>query len=305
MTSPIKSPLLERLENAGLTTQAEPKAKPVTAADIRAAMLAKWCGPEWAVMWEVAPGTGNVAGRIRYADAVMMSLWPSRGLELHGVEIKVSRSDWKREAADPTKAERIAAYCERWWVHTSPGVIQDVSELPPAWGWRVYDGKRWVTMREADKTDAKPCDRQFLASLMRRSDEAQRAQIRQQADATREAEQEALIKAKDEIEERITRGVAARTRAFETMQEQVKEFEAATGLTLGSMYGGSQAREIGDLVNAIMKSGVAQMYGGLGRLINDMRQQADKLQACVDEIGLPLPAPPPPSPDMFKRRGRA
>ena len=45
-------------------------------------------------------------------DAVIMSLWPSRGLELHGVEIKVSRADWKREAADPAKAEAIAAYCD-------------------------------------------------------------------------------------------------------------------------------------------------------------------------------------------------
>ena len=71
------------------------------ASDIRAAMSKRWAAPEWAIMWEVAEGTGARGGR--YADAVMMSLWPSRGLELHGVEIKISRADWKREAFDPQR----------------------------------------------------------------------------------------------------------------------------------------------------------------------------------------------------------
>lgn len=262
----------------------------ITASDIRTAMLAKWCGPEWAIAWEVAPGTGSVSGGVRYADAVMMSLWPSRGLELHGVEIKVSRSDWKREAADPTKAERIAAYCERWWVHTGPGVIHDVSELPPAWGWRVFDGKAWKTMREADKTDAKPCDRNFLAALMRRSDEAQRQQVKRQADDARQAEYAAIQREREAIEKVVAGRVAQQTAHHEKLRVAVREFEAASGLTISSLYGHSQAAQIGALVAAVMKSGVAATYSGVAWTIKELRDHADKLQAAVAETGLPLTA---------------
>jgi len=32
-----------------------------------------------------------------------MDLWPSGGLEIHGHEVKVSRSDWLRELKEPEK----------------------------------------------------------------------------------------------------------------------------------------------------------------------------------------------------------
>src|ERR1700743_963107 len=126
----------------------------ITATAMRQAMSKRWAPPEYAVMWEVGRATGAVYGQ-RYADAVIMSIWPSRGLELHGVEIKISRSDWRREAGDPAKAEASPAYADRWWVFTGPGVIQDTSELPPMWGAREYDGRVWRTIKEAEKTDAK------------------------------------------------------------------------------------------------------------------------------------------------------
>lgn len=162
----------------------------VTAADSRHAMSKRWAAPEYAVMWEVGEATGLTRGRS--ADAVIMSLWPSRGLELHGVEIKVSRSDWKREAADPTKAEAIAKFCDRWWLHTAPGVVDDLSDLPPRWGLREFDGAKWKTVREADITEAAHVTRGFLAALLRRADGAMRQMIQ---DATREG--------RDEIEREI------------------------------------------------------------------------------------------------------
>lgn len=130
----------------------KPKPRKLKASDLTAAMAKRWAAPEYAIMYEVGEGTG--AARGRYADAAIMSLWPSRGLELHGVEIKVSRSDWKREAANPQKAEAIAKYCDRWWIHTPPGIVDDLSDLPPAWGLREFDGSRWHTIREAEKTEA-------------------------------------------------------------------------------------------------------------------------------------------------------
>lgn len=60
-------------------------------AEIKAALRAKFCAPEWAIMFEVGDGTG--ASQSRWADAVAMNLWPSRGLQIHGFEIKAHRSD--------------------------------------------------------------------------------------------------------------------------------------------------------------------------------------------------------------------
>ena len=90
--------------------------KHLTAADICVGLRKRYIAPEWALLFNVANGTG--ARQYRYADAIGMSLYPSRGLEIHGFEVKISKSDWKREAADPEKAETIAAYCDRWWVVT-------------------------------------------------------------------------------------------------------------------------------------------------------------------------------------------
>jgi hypothetical protein len=49
----------------------------------------------YAIFFEVANGTGT--HRRRTIDALVMELWPSDGLNLHALEIKVSRQDWLRE----------------------------------------------------------------------------------------------------------------------------------------------------------------------------------------------------------------
>jgi hypothetical protein len=201
----------------------------VKTADIISAMALRWTSPEWAVMWEVANGTGSAGGRRRYADAVMMSLWPSRGLTLEGVEIKVTRADWKREAADPSKAETIAAYCDKWWIHTGPNVIDDVSDVPGAWGWRVYDGKRWKTMREAEKTQAKPMDRTFLAALLRRADDVQRRLVQDATQAARASEMAEAERRRKSMQERIKSEVARRTAELERNAESVREFKSIFG----------------------------------------------------------------------------
>lgn len=265
----------------------EAKARPVTAADIRGAMLKRWADPEWAIMWEVAPATGAAIGKVRYADAVMMSLWPSRGLELHGVEIKVSRSDWRREAADPTKAERIAAYCERWWVHTPPGVVQDLSEMPPMWGLREFDGKAWKTIREAEKTEAAACDRGFLAALLRRADGLQREQARQLADEANRSRWAAVEAAREAINSRVKAEVERRTASYTQLAARIEAFEATCGLKIDAdIWGEERAKLVGRIVNAILSSGVAEFYGGLRSAATQTRKTAEGLDATLLTLGL-------------------
>lgn len=260
----------------------------LTSGDIQRAMAKKWAAPEYALMWEVALATGAVSNN-RYADAVLMSLWPSRGLELHGVEIKVSRSDWRREAADPSKAEAIAAYCDRWWVHTPPGVVADLAELPPAWGLREYDGRAWRTVREAAQTDAKPMDRTFLASLLRRADGAERARINEEARRITSDREAALQAARDDIEKRVEAEVERRTKRLSDVEKSVREFEEATGLSLShGRYGGPTGKELGALVKAVEAAGIGKTYGGVSHLSDQMRRAADRIDEAVASLNLSI-----------------
>jgi hypothetical protein len=121
--------------------------------------------PGWAVLPGVASATGT--GMQRRCDAIAMSLWPSRGLELHGFEIKVSRGDFLRELKDPEKAEKIARYCDRWWLVTDDDTIVQDGELPSTWGLLVRHGKSLRLKRDASKLAPIEMSRRFLAALLR------------------------------------------------------------------------------------------------------------------------------------------
>lgn len=275
---------------------AAPRPKPVavTAGDVRSALRRRYCAPEWALLFEVGDATG--ARHTRFADAVAMSLWPSRGLELHGMEIKVSRYDWRNERKNPEKAETIAAYCDRWWLVTGPGVVESADEIPPAWGWIEFDGARLATMKEAARTEAKVCDRRFLAALLRRAAKTD--------DGIVEAEIARRMRDKeDAFEERVRRTVEQRLRDRDNVLRDVEAFEAAAGFKIAEFSGwGSSAEETGRAVAALKKSGVDAVYRGLQSTADQLRDSATKIDEALAEIG--LSARPEASPVTKPRRGR-
>ncbi len=128
-----------------------------------------YAGSSWAVFEGVANATGGRASR--WADALAFGLWPSRGLEIHGVEIKVSRSDLLRELANPHKAEAVASYCDYWWIAAGSDGLAKPDELPPAWGLLVpVSGKRGMRVAKAARQlDPKPLDRGFVAAILRKA----------------------------------------------------------------------------------------------------------------------------------------
>ncbi len=124
---------------------------------------------EWVLIPQVANGTGAGAGRT--ADAIAMNCWPSRGLELHGFEVKTYRGDWLRELKQPEKAEAIFQYCDRWWIVTPAGesVIFAEDVLPPTWGLvkvELQTGKLEIA-KDAPKLKPKALDRAFVAAVLR------------------------------------------------------------------------------------------------------------------------------------------
>lgn len=259
-------------------SDAPAKPKVMKAEDVRAAMRRRYCDPEWAVLFEVRNATGHVT-QARSADAVAMSLWPSRGLELHGFEIKVSRADWLNERKKPEKAEPIAAYCDRWYLVTANSVVADPSEIPPAWGWiELSDKGELRERRPAEKTEAKPADRKFLAALLRRAHRVDQDEINAILDE-RKREQDEAYRAR--VEEAAKRQVAHRN----DLALQVEAFEKASGLKISDPYF-TRGEEMGRAVKAVMNSGVDNSWNGLKYASRMLRQSAEEIEKAMAELGL-------------------
>lgn len=147
-------------------------------AALRASLFAS---PAHVVLEQVRNGTGY-GKRERYADAIAVSLYPSRGIWLAGVEVKVYRNDWLRELNDPDKAEEIARFCDYWWLATAPDVAQE-DEVPEPWGLVVVTGKKAKVVRKATKREPQALTPPFVASILRNASGA--------LDAARQAGHEA------------------------------------------------------------------------------------------------------------------
>lgn len=235
------------------------------------ARLRKRYPPEsWALFAGVPSGTGAAAGRT--ADALALSLWPSRGLELHGFELKTSRTDWRRELRNPAKAEAVCRFCDRWWVVAGNEDAVPAEELPPTWGLLVAKGEGLRLAKEAPKLEAQPMTRSFLAALLRKA----------QKDRPGDQELEAARKAASD--EAYARGTADAERKAARLAGNAGEraavlgaFEEAAGRNL---YSVDEGRRVGERVARILASeDTLERAGGRIRwTIEQLRHTLDELE---------------------------
>ena len=138
-------------------------------------------GPRYACAEHVKDGAGFAHRRI--ADFIAVDCWPTGGIELHGHEVKVSRSDWLHELKQPDKAEAFKRYMDRWWLVVPDVGIVKPGELPEGWGllvlsrrstmgaWPNYHERRIEeTLRakvQAPRLDPDPLPKEMLATLVR------------------------------------------------------------------------------------------------------------------------------------------
>lgn len=138
-------------------------------ADVVKALRKRYPAGPYAMLTQVRNATGY-ARLTRTADAVVMSLWPSRGLDLTGIEVKVNRGDWLAELRAPHKADVIASYCDLWVVAAAQGVVDLMKDpLPEPWGVLELRGGVLYQLRGPKHLDPEPLDRPFLAALLRQS----------------------------------------------------------------------------------------------------------------------------------------
>ena len=121
-------------------------------------------GPRFARAEHVKSDAGFDARRT--ADYIAMDMWPSKGLALHGHEVKVSRSDWLCELRDPTKAEAFRQFMDFWWLVVSDkGIVRN--DLPEGWGLMAVSGNRLRVVKPAPRLTPEPLPKPLLACLLR------------------------------------------------------------------------------------------------------------------------------------------
>ena len=199
-----------------------------------------------------------------------MNLWPSRGMELVGMEVKISRSDWLRELRDPAKSAEVQKYCDRWWLVAPDREVVRPDEVPATWGLMTIHGRRGlVAVKDAPKLEAAPLDRPFVAAMGRRMAESvaqATALARQALDGTDDFERghkEGLEEAK--------RKDASDLVHLRRAQEAIEEFEGRSGLQIND-YNGAQ---LGDAVAELLRA-------RRGHPVSVLKQQEDTLRRLAD-----------------------
>lgn len=241
----------------------------MTSAEICAVLRERFKQPEWSLFFEVGSGTG--ANCRRRVDALAMNMYPSRGLSLLGFEIKVSRSDLKRELDRPDKAEAVGSYCDEWWLAVPAGLITQDDPIPVPWGIMECKSGNLKVTKKAEHLNAKPVTREFMAAVLRSAGKVDEATIR-------EARQQAANEAWKDHENSVKRQVELATAQFRELQAKVDAFQAATGQRLSSY---TKAEKLAERIK--MAEDIESLLGRWSTL-NRVRQLMQTFIKDTDEV---------------------
>jgi hypothetical protein len=229
-------------------------------------LAAVFPSPAFTLLPQVRNGTGYSRNRTRTADAIAVSTWPSRGLYFAGVEIKVSRSDWRKELASPDKAAELQKYCRYWYVAAPEGVVP-LGEVPETWGC-IEVGRSAAIVKPAPELPAVPPDMLLVCSIMRTL-----AEVTVPACDVAERINEATAKAKEAFEKR-------RSYDVDRLRQSVAMFEAASGVSLTDTW---EAGDIGAAVKFVRETGVLKARAVIERLRNEAASIVSRLDKAMTE----------------------
>jgi hypothetical protein len=210
-------------------------------------------------------------GYSRKLDAIVFDTWPSGDLLVHGLEIKCTKADLRRELQNTKKFSDFSPHLDLFSI-VAPKGIADLKLLPPKWG--LYcptdDGKLRARRRPLMlHTDGqrREASLSFMAAFVRAlvvrsiSDDGKKAEF-----ARGEAYGERTMK--EEVES-LTREVAKYKQAIET-------FEEASGVTIVSWNAGT----IGEAVEVVLSGKIMRRI----QYSPNIRNMGEKLIKLADEL---------------------
>jgi hypothetical protein len=235
----------------------------LTVDEIQARLKTRFCLPHYVYMAEVRSATG-FARDITYADGLALSLYPSKGYDVHGFEIKISRNDVLKELKSLRKSENIQRFCSRWWLVVGDKSIINIAELPPYWGLLIPYGSGLRQVKAAPLQKAEIITPDFLASLIQRMYLGSPNKMALNAEYQRgfaEGKAESILsEQRCQIEQ------------SEKIAEQVKKFEQISGIEITSYNG----RSMGEAVKFV------QSAERIGDTVRQLESTAEEHQRVAD-----------------------
>ncbi len=205
----------------------------------------------------------------RTIDAVVFDTWPSGGLKLHGLEIKVSKQDLRRELQNTQKSAEWSEHLDQFSIVAPKGLV-DLDLLPPKWGLFIPNGeglraRRKPLMLHAEKRTE--LNRSIAAAFVRALVDRSLSHEAKVAEFQRGHEI-----GKDEGE----RNTKASQRRVKELEQAIVDFEQASGVGISTW----QSDKIGEAVKMVMN-------GGIKRRISyapNVRTLGEQLLKLADEL---------------------
>lgn len=244
-------------------------------AQIATAMRVRYPANAYALLFEVGDATGFKCSR--HADAICMSLWPSRGLDVTGFEFKASRSDWTKELKDPAKAAAIYHYCDFWTLVVADRSIVKDGELPEGWGLAALTGTSLRQIVEPKRIEAVPWPKSFLAAVLRSAADPVAAVDDQAIRNARWAGEQEANKRSEAVRERLDAKILE-------LHKQISDFERVAGVSITNRWGGVTAQQFATAVRALGDDSHKDHLAALERLRRDLAKLAETVASEVEAI---------------------
>jgi hypothetical protein len=240
----------------------------ITATDIRQALVSAYASPEWYIGFEVGNSTG--ANCRRHADAVAINSYPSKGFEVRGFEIKVSKSDLKAELTNGIKSDEIARFCDYWFLVVPKGLANEFT-LPPTWGVIEYIDGGLRQKVKAEKLQHSEPTIGFLCAMLRGRERV-----------VLESAHKVTAAREEQIRQNTLWSVKNSEQELNKLREKLAEVKAATGIELSDWR---PAQDIIDRLNAARYLDiVAKNLIYLKNCAKELTDDAQKIQSAIDTI---------------------
>lgn len=223
--------------------------------------------PRYVTAVQVNNGAGF--GYSRTLDAIVFDTWPSAGLKLHGLEIKVTKADLRRELQNTNKFSEWEPHLDQFSIIAPKGIV-DLKLLPPKWGLFVPDGaglraRRKPLMLHAEKRTE--LSRSMVAAFVRALVDRSLSNEAKVAEYTRGYE-----RGKDEGE----RHMKGSQRRVGELERAISDFEEASGVQIATW----QSDKIGEAVKLVMEGGIERRI----RYAPNTRKLGEQLLQIADEL---------------------
>jgi hypothetical protein len=203
-----------------------------------------------------------------------MSLFPSRGLDIYGFEIKVNRNDWLRELKVPEKAEETMCGVDYIFIVTPPDIIKK-GEVPEKWGHIVARKSRLrhVKPAERQRAESSSVGRAFVASILRQAHLARDKSP--EATALRNEFLRGVEEGKTSMKESSRLEAECCQQKIINITNRIDLFEKSSGINIDNWEAGL----IGETVKTLMSSGIN--FANLGAEILSMNASIKQIQSEV------------------------